>query len=224
MDVVRRLLRVLFTAACVALLSLASAPLGHTEDAPWFAPSVGNATQVLSVVGVGPTDAKMDVWQRTAAGWQPLKAGIPAKIGAKGMSPDHYDGSMMTPMGVYSLDFAFGTDPNPGGGLQYVQVTPDHWWDGDGDSPTYNLMQVCKKSQCPFNTDPRSGTENLDIPQYKHAIVMGVNKARIPGKGGAFFVHTTDGGPTAGCVAISDATMVELTRWLRPGAVIAVSK
>ena len=89
MDVVRRLLRVLFTAACVALLSLASAPLGNTEDAPWFAPSVGNATQVLSVVGVGPSDAKMDVWQRTAAGWQPLEAGIPAKIGAKGMSPDH---------------------------------------------------------------------------------------------------------------------------------------
>ena len=55
-----------------------------------------------------------------------------------------------TPMGVFSLDFAFGTAPNPGGGLQYVQVGPDHWWDGDMKSPTYNTMQVCEKSKCPF--------------------------------------------------------------------------
>jgi L,D-peptidoglycan transpeptidase YkuD (ErfK/YbiS/YcfS/YnhG family) len=85
-------------------------------------------------------------------------------------------------------------------------------------------MQVCEKSQCAFDTDPSSGTENLEIPQYKHAIVMGVNKQRVPGNGGAFFVHTTDGGPTAGCVSIDDAKMVEITRWLRPGALIAVSK
>lgn len=52
---------------------------------------------------------------------------------------------------------------------------------------------------------------------------MGVNKQRIPGKGGAFFLHTTDGGPTAGCVAVADETMVELIRWLRPGALIALS-
>ena len=85
-------------------------------------------------------------------------------------------------------------------------------------------MQVCKKEACPFNTALSSGTENLDIPQYRHAVVMGVNKARVPGNGGAFFLHTTDGGPTAGCVAIEDATLVDIMRWLRPGAVIALSQ
>jgi L,D-peptidoglycan transpeptidase YkuD (ErfK/YbiS/YcfS/YnhG family) len=203
---------------------LVAAPVGQAQSAPWFAQSVGTAAQVISVVAVGPTDAKVDVYERTAAGWQPVAAGINAKIGEKGMSADHYDGSMMTPMGVYSLDFAFGTQPNPGGGLQYVQVDDNHWWDGDMKSPTYNTMQVCEKSQCPFDTDPASGTENLDIPQYAHAVVMGVNKERRPGKGGAFFLHTTDGGPTAGCVAVDDATMVKLIRWLRPGAVIALAK
>jgi L,D-peptidoglycan transpeptidase YkuD (ErfK/YbiS/YcfS/YnhG family) len=85
-------------------------------------------------------------------------------------------------------------------------------------------MQVCKKAQCAFNTDPSSGTENLDIPEYAHAVVMGVNKERIPGKGGAFFVHTTGGGATAGCVAIDDATLVTIMKWLQPGALIAVAK
>lgn len=216
----RRLLSLL----CAAVLYAAVAPVAAAQTAPWFARSVGAATQVISVVGVGPTDAKVDVYERTSAGWQAVAAGIPAKIGEKGMSADHYDGSLMTPMGVYTLDFAFGTQPNPGGGLQYVQVTPNHWWDGDVKSPTYNTMQVCVEEQCPFSTSLSDGTENLDIPQYAHAVVMGVNKARVPGKGGAFFLHTTDGGPTAGCVAIDDAMMVTLIRWLRPGAVIALSK
>ncbi|MHC9291314.1 L,D-transpeptidase family protein [Mycobacterium sp. LTG2003] len=217
-------MRRLLVLLCAAVLALTCAPAAAAVNAPWFARSVGSATQVISVVGVGGSKAKMDVWQRGSAGWQPIGVGIPANIGANGMAAKTHDGNMATPMGIFTLDFAFGTAPNPGGGLQYVQVGPDHWWDGDMKSPTYNTMQVCKKAQCPFDTDPSSGTENLQIPQYKHAVVMGVNKARVPGNGGAFFVHTTDGGPTAGCVAIEDATLVQIMRWLRPGALIAVAK
>lgn len=223
---VRRLLILLCATAVSAVTALVTAPHSIAEFTPWFARSVGGATQVLSVTGTGGSDAKLDVWERTATGWQPVAGGvgIPAKIGAKGMSPDHFDGSMMTPKGVYTLDFAFGTEPNPGGGLSYVQVGPQHWWDGDMESPTYNTMQVCEKDQCPFNTSLSSGTENLEIPQYAHAVVMGVNKERIPGKGGAFFVHSTDGGATAGCVAIDDAVLVKIMQWLRPGAMIAITE
>lgn len=209
-----------FSATTVAL---ASAPVSHAQT-PWFQANVGSATQVLSVVGNGGSTAKMDVWQRGAKGWEPVGSGIPVHVGANGMVPQSHDGEMATPMGIFTLDFAFGTEPNPGGGLQYVQVTPDYWWDGDMKSPTYNTMQVCKKADCAFSTTLASGTENLHIPQYAHAIVMGVNKARIPGNGGAFFVHTTDGGPTAGCVALDDATLVKIMRWLQPGALIAVAQ
>jgi L,D-peptidoglycan transpeptidase YkuD (ErfK/YbiS/YcfS/YnhG family) len=217
----RRLLAVL----CASAISLVLTPAANAAYNPWFSGSVGGATQVLSVTGTGGSDATLDVWQRTPAAWQPVTGGvgIPAKVGAKGMSANHFDGSMMTPEGVYTLDFSFGTQPDPGGGLRYIRVGPNHWWDGDMKSPTYNTMQVCDRENCRFNTSPSSGTENLDIPQYAHAVVMGVNKERIPGKGGAFFVHSTDGGPTAGCVAIEDATLVKIMRWLRPGAMIAVT-
>lgn len=219
----RRVLVSIGAALSAAAIALASAPVSAAES-PWFQANVGNATQVLSVVGTGGATAKMDVWQRGESGWQPIGSGIPVHIGANGMVPQSHDGEMATPMGVFSLDFAFGTQPNPGTGLEYVQVTRDYWWDGDMNSPTYNTMQVCKKADCAFNTDPSSGTENLYIPQYAHAVVMGVNKARVPGNGGAFFVHTTDGGPTAGCVALDDDTLVKIMKWLRPGAVIAVAK
>ena len=217
----RRVVRLLCAAVCTACLSTAVAPEGAAAGNPWFARSVGNATQVVSVVSVGGSDAKMDVYQRSAAGWQPIQAGIPAHVGSAGMTPQAKSGYPATPMGVFTLPYAFGTAPNPGGGLKYVQVGPDHWWDGDDHSPTFNTMQVCKKDQCPFDT---SASENLDIPQYKHAVVMGVNPGRVPGNGSAFFFHTTDGGPTEGCVAIDDETLVQIIRWLRPGAVIAIAK
>ena len=209
------------TALAAALVALASAPLTHAET-PWFQSSVGNATQVLSVIGTGGSTGKMDVWQRGAAGWQPVATAIPVHVGSAGLAPEARDSVPATPMGVYSLDFAFGTQPNPGGGLKYVQTTPDYWWSADG--PTYNTMQVCKKADCPFDTSTASGTENLFIPAYAHALVMGVNKERIPGHGGAFFVHTTNGGPTAGCVALDDAALVKIIRWLQPGAVIAIAQ
>lgn len=221
MDPMRRLLTLLMAVVLAMLMAPHAAAAPST---PWFANQVGNATQVISVVGTGGADAKMDVWQRTQAGWEPVGTGIAAKIGAKGMSADIYEGSMMTPMGVFSLDSAFGTQPNPGGGLPYTEVTQNHWWDGDVQSPTYNTMQVCEKAQCAFGTGSSTGSENLDIPQYAHAVVMGVNKARIAGKGSAFFLHSTDGGATAGCVAIPDATLVKIMQWLQPGAVIAIAK
>ena len=214
----RRLVAIL----AVAVIALAAAPTSHAETTPWFANSVGNATQVISVVGVGGSSAKMDVWQRTAAGWQPIGVGIPAHIGSAGMTPQSRDGYPATPMGIFTLDYVFGTAPSPGGGLQYLQVGPDDWWDGDGRSPTFNTHQHCRRDQCRFDT---SASENLDIPEYVHSVVMGVNtRERTPGNGAGFFMHATDGGPTEGCVAIDDATLVKIIQWLRPGALIAIAQ
>ncbi|MCW2655161.1 MAG: hypothetical protein QOE41_1213 [Mycobacterium sp.] len=207
-------------AACCLLL-LVTAPASHAVDNPWFARSVGNATQVVSVVGVGGSSAKMDVWQRSSSGWQPVGVGIPAHVGSAGMTPQAKDGYPATPMGIFTLDYVFGTAPSPGGGLQYEQVGPDDWWDGDDKSPAFNTQQRCKQEQCPFDT---SASENLDIPEYVHSVVMGVNKERVPGNGAGFFMHATDGGPTAGCVAIDDGTLVGIIKWMRPGALIAIAK
>ncbi|BBY39446.1 hypothetical protein MMAN_35800 [Mycobacterium mantenii] len=164
----------------------------------------------------------MEIFQRTGTGWQSLRSGIPTHVGSAGMAPQAKSGVPATPMGVYSLDSAFGTAPNPGTGLPYTQVSgPNYWWSGDDHSPTFNSMQVCQKAQCPFNT---GDSENLQIPQYKHAVVMGVNKNKTPGGGAAFFFHTTDNKPTEGCVAVDDAQLVSIMKWLRPGAVIAITK
>ena len=158
-DLMRRLLFSLSAAGAAAVVAVVPAPPGHAAP-PWFQAKVGNATQVLSVVSTGGSTAKMDVWQRAATGWQPVGSGIPVHVGEAGMAPEARDDVPATPMGVYSLDFAFGTQPNPGGGLKYYQTTPDYWWSAQG--PTYNTMQVCKQADCPFDTSrpvvPRTST------------------------------------------------------------------
>lgn len=217
----RRILALLCAIVGATGLAWLVAPVSSAVGAPWFANAVGNATQVVSVVSSGGSTAQLDVYQRSATGWDALQSGIPAHIGSAGLAPRARSGVPATPMGVFSLDFAFGTDPSPGGSLPYVQVGPNHWWSADETSPTFNSMQVCQKAQCPFNT---AASENLDIPQYKHAVAMGVNKAKKPGRGAAFFLHTTDGGPTEGCVAIEDSMLVNIIRWLKPGAVIAIGQ
>ncbi|HET9892435.1 MAG TPA: L,D-transpeptidase [Mycobacterium sp.] len=217
-----RLLASLCAAACVIFASVVLAPVSAAAGAPWFANAVGNATQVVSVVSTGGSNATMEIFQRTGTGWQSLRSGIPTHVGSAGMAPQAKSGVPATPTGVYSLDSAFGTAPNPGTGLPYTQVSgANYWWNGDDHSPTFNSMQVCQKAQCPFNT---GDSENLQIPQYKHAVVMGVNKNKTPGEGAAFFFHTTDGKPTEGCVAVDDAQLVSIMKWLRPGAVIAITK
>ena len=217
----RRLFASLCAAACVIFALLVPAPISGAAGAPWFANAVGDATQVVSVVSTGGSNAKMDIYQRSTTGWQALRSGIPTHVGSAGMAPQAKSGVPATPMGVYTLDSAFGTAPNPGSGLPYTQVGPNHWWSGNDHSPHVQHHAGVPESQCPFNT---AESENLQIPQYKHAVVMGVNKNKVPGGGAAFFFHTTDGGPTEGCVAVDDAQLVSIMKWLRPGAVIAITK
>src|ERR1700733_7200903 len=89
---VRRLLGLLCAVVCAACVTLAAAPKGGAVGAPWFARVVGDAVQVISVVGDGGSNAKMDVYQRSAAGWQPVAAAIPTHVGSAGPAAEGQSG------------------------------------------------------------------------------------------------------------------------------------
>lgn len=198
----------------VAVVPVAAA---QATPPPWFAESVGTATQVVSVQGTGGTKAVIGTWQRMGDTWEPVEQNLPSDVGAAGFAATASDDNPATPTGIFSLDYAFGTEPSVAHDLNYLQVDADDWWDGDPASPGYNTHQRCAQSVCAFDT---SLSEELD--GYSRAIVMGVNASHTPGAGSAFFVHASDGGPSAGCVTLADAALVRLIGWLRPGAVIAI--
>ncbi|WP_238219390.1 L,D-transpeptidase family protein [Tsukamurella pulmonis] len=170
------------------------------------------AREVITVAApsFSATDVQVSAWALLEQGWSKVYGPVPGKVGQQGIGEGE-DGVPRTPFGVFRLDLAFGRQDNPGTTLPYTKVTNQHWWDGNVDSPTYDRMVVQAAS-------PGPESENLyDIgPVYDYAVHFDNNPSHTPGKGGAMFLHVTDGNPTLGCVAISREGMITLLKWLAP--------
>ncbi len=180
--------------------------------------TTGNATQIITVraSSASSTTGTLIAWQKQSTGRWAVKFGpVTAHLGSEGVgSPSEYHSR--TPRGTYGLTEAFGRDSNPGTSLPYSHVTTRDWWVSDVNSSKYNSHQICSAGSCPFNTGAGENLYNAGAV-YDYAVVMDVNRwPATPGDGSAFFLHVTDGGSTAGCVAINAATLVSIMRWLKP--------
>ena len=81
-------------------------------------------------------------------------------------------------------------------------------------------MQRCS-SGCSFTQGDPNEHLYYEIPYYDYAVVIDYNTRNAPGgvrpgAGSAFFLHVTDGSPTAGCVSIPQADVLDVLRWLSP--------
>ena len=123
------------------------------------------------------------------------------------------EGSMYTPYGLYSLDFAFGNAADPGALLEYRNVTSTIFWVDDPDSVYYNQWVDSDEVEA---VDWNSAEHLSSVSVYDYAVVIGYNKDCVPGAGSAFFLHSSSGSPTAGCVSVPSEQMVEILRWLDP--------
>ncbi|MEU2349986.1 L,D-transpeptidase family protein [Modestobacter sp. NPDC049651] len=180
-------------------------------------------SQVVTVVAASAraTSAKLTAWERRGDGWVAVLGPVTATVGAAGVGQAS-ESTSRTPAGTFSLTEAFGRG-DPGTALPYRVVDGDDWWVSDVASPRYNRYAQCVPGSCDF--DERAG-ENLLRPDgvYDNAVVIDYNRGGRPGAGSAFFLHVSNGAPTAGCVAIGRADLTALLRWLAPSAspVIAI--
>jgi L,D-peptidoglycan transpeptidase YkuD (ErfK/YbiS/YcfS/YnhG family) len=94
----------------------------------------------------------------------------------------------------------------------------DGWCDAPGD-PNYN-----RPVKLPYPASHERMWRDDDL--YDLVVVLGYNDAPVvPGKGSAIFLHVArpDFGPTAGCVALAKADVLELLAKARPGDRVAVA-
>jgi L,D-peptidoglycan transpeptidase YkuD (ErfK/YbiS/YcfS/YnhG family) len=181
--------------------------------------STGNASRVITVVAgsTGSTTATLQAWQAApGGGWLRHGSSILAHIGSDGMTTHPSESLSATPIGSFTLTQAFGSAGNPGTSLPYFQTNSDDWWVSDVNSPAYNTHQHC--SACSFNT---GAGENLYQAGYVYTYAVVIDYNRFPvtaGAGSAFFLHVTDGNPTAGCVSIPENDLVPIMQWLSPSA------
>jgi L,D-peptidoglycan transpeptidase YkuD (ErfK/YbiS/YcfS/YnhG family) len=179
----------------------------------------GSASRVLTVVAgsSGSTTATLQAWQRAPDGsWVKRGAGIRAHVGSQGMTTHPSESVPATPIGSFTLTQAFGRAANPGTGLPHFQTGWTDWWVSDVNSSLYNTHQRC--TSCSFDAGV---SENLYGAGYVYTYAVVIDYNRFPvtrGAGSAFFLHVTDGSATAGCVAIPEADLVSIMRWLTPAA------
>ncbi len=181
----------------------------------------GSARQVLTVVapGAASTTATLQAWHKVSGGWARSGPTVPAWLGRDGLSSSPSESRSATPIGSFTLTQAFGHDPDPGTALPYTHTTPDDWWISQ-PGPLYNTRQRCH-SGCAFTRADPNEHLYYETPYYDHAVVIDYNTANAPGgvhqgAGSAFFLHVTDGSPTAGCVSIDAGQLVRIMRWLNP--------
>lgn len=217
------------------------APTSSTRAAPAYDPTrlthLGTARQVVVVTASSWTTsyATVRTYRKDGTGWHVQFAPMSARIGSRGFAHlgKRRQDSGETPAGTYALLRAFGSAVDPGTALRYRQFDRNDWWPYDPRDPgTYNVAQFHGRSAA---TQWRtSWAEHLwhFHDQYAYAVVLDYNLPsglyRSGGQrfatqtadtraGGGIFLHVKAPRPTAGCVAVSRASMRSIVRWLDPG-------
>ncbi len=133
-----------------------------------------------------------------------------AYVGRNGIGKEA-EGDEKTPRGLYTLDEAFGTMPDPGTfSVPYLQVDDGYYWVGDSTSQYYNQMVDIRETGEVFDTEASEQLSTYGGKAYNYCVAVGYNKEQTPYKGSAIFLHCMDGPGTGGCIAIPEEAMVTI--------------
>ncbi|MER5641389.1 L,D-transpeptidase family protein [Kitasatospora sp. NPDC002227] len=173
---------------------------------PAFAAKIPATTnQVLLASGNGKdsSDSTVTLWTRTGTGWS-AGASWPAHNAYKGWTDDHTSGDLRSPIGVFALTDAGGRSADPGSKLPYDRnddfVMGGTGFNGEPLAGSFDYVVA-------INYNRVAGTSPLDTRQPEGAA-----------KGGGIWLHVDHGGPTHGCVSLTEDHMAELIRTLDPAA------
>ncbi|MGC4947408.1 L,D-transpeptidase family protein [Streptomyces sp. DT224] len=135
-------------------------------------------------------------------GWRATLGPWPAHNALNGWTGEHWEGDLRSPVGVFTLTAAGGRLAPPDTALPY-DLSPDFAVTGEG-----------------FHGEPLEGSFDY---------VVAIDYNRLPGaspldhtrplgeeRGGGIWVHVDHGGPTQGCVSVTEDRMKELLGALDP--------
>ena len=167
--------------------------------------------QILVVNAKGGTRAEVKLWEKQNGSWKITRT-MSGFVGSKGVGAAR-EGISRTPQGAYTLGFAFGIGSNPGTKLSYRRITQNSYWVGDSSSPYYNTWQ-----EYPYRKSWKD--EHLIDYRISYEFAITLDYDNGPGGGSAFFLHVSNGIPTAGCISVPRDQMLYLMRTIGEGAYI----
>lgn len=181
---------------------------------------IGPSTQVILVGNKNPATIKVCIssLERKSNRWQRVFPPMNGVIGRKGFaSPgEKREGDGRTPSGVFPLGMVFGYEPSFPTRMPYRQATADDLWIDDTHAEDYNRWARRGSTQATSYERMRR-----DDDLYKYGIIVEYNtNPVIKGQGSAIFFHLWKGKglATAGCIALAEADLIRILKWLDPAA------
>jgi len=159
---------------------------------------------VASGKGKDSSDTTVTLWTRTPEGRWKAGAAWPAHNAFKGWTADHSSGDLRSPVGLYALTDAGGRKADPGSRLPYDQdsgfVIGGSGFNGEQLAGSFDYVVAIN-----YNRVPGNSPLDTRLPDGK-------------AKGGGIWLHVDHGGPTHGCVSLTEDRMIELIKALDPAA------
>lgn len=187
-----------------------TAPQAAEPDNNSFAAGYAAASQYsqLVIVQSNGTNATVTMHELQDGVWTEILR-TDGFVGSNGVG-ESSEFTSATPQGTFPLYFAFGINPDPGTKVPYLQVDEYDYWVGDSSSPLYNQYA---RADSDTDWDKSKSEKIIDYPTaYGYCLFIGYNIEGVPGKGSCFFLHCSNGRPTAGCVSVPESDMAFILR------------
>jgi L,D-peptidoglycan transpeptidase YkuD (ErfK/YbiS/YcfS/YnhG family) len=179
--------------------------------------------QVVTVNHTHGHHARVTLWRLHDGRWEQRLRAHDGRIGYGGLvlGDRRRQGTGTTPLGTYSLPWAFGTHAaDERWDLDYRPVRRGDFWVQDNQSLYYNRYR--NQGEGGFRwwlptSDPNSSERLTDFRrEYEWSIVVGFNTEQVRYRGAGIFLHVNGAGATAGCVSAPRAFVRTLMRRLDP--------
>lgn len=171
-------------------------------------------TQAIFVESQG-TSAKVYFFEKNTDGqWTRQFDIVDGFVGTGGVSDNVGPADDTTPKGTYNIEYAMGTNMNPGTALEYYQIQYGMNWVTDPASVNYNRLVDASSP-----VDYTSSQQLYEYTKsYPYAVVFDYNRDPVDNtKGCARFLHVATA-PTYGGVGISENALGVILGWLDPSA------
>ncbi len=173
-----------------------------------------SGSQMIFVETAG-TSATVYTYEKGANGvWTQKFSPMQGYTGESGAAADTVPYDAVTPKGTYNIEFAIGTNPDPGTALSYTEIVDGMRWITDPASINYNRLIDGDATTIDFETSQDLTEYTVSYP---YCIIFDYNRNPVdPSKGCSKFLHVGDAPNSRGGIGISESDLYEILMWLNP--------
>lgn len=196
---------------------------------------LAQSTQLVTAVldDWAATTAKLQLWQRDGAEWQPVGDAWTGVVGANGAAwgiglhgdgpptgrtgPKKLEGDRKSPAGAFAIGAAWGYATAPPAGTKVAYTPSDDQIKCVDDPSSLHYASIVNQAGLQIDWHSAEDMRRRDA-LYTWVVDVAHNPSRVPGEGSCIFLHVWKDAqsPTVGCTAMPEPQLKALLVQLDP--------